>query len=276
MSIQHSSNSLVFPEYYGNILKGNYTPELKKQVVQYINAYRTFEKTDNRVMTYISAWREGEKTIWYEFVSKRFKELLGCKPSEVAETFRNSILNRRIYKYVDVDVEIKREIFSRKQLDGVRKELREDVTNKGIMDAVYKISLGKNDIIWLKDLATVETYKRDKISLSLGCLTIVSKEMRAEEEQLEREKLQVLLETAGAVCHELNQPIQSISGYCESLLMNLPEDDILHLKLNKIIELTKRMSDITKKLARITKYETKDYIMGIKIVDIDKSSKVKD
>jgi hypothetical protein len=42
------------------------------------------------------------------------------------------------------------------------------------------------------------------------------------------------------------------------------------------MEQTRRMGDITKKLMRITKYETKDYVQGVKIVDIEKSSQKED
>ena len=170
-------------------------------------------------------------------------------------------------------MEIAKEVRSRRQLDGVRKELREELKERGITDAVYKISPGKNHVIWLKDLAAVETFEKDGVYLSLGCLTIVTKEMRAEEERLERERLQVLLEMAGAVCHEMNQPLQGIYGYSQALLMKLSKDDRQYAKIKKIIELTVRMGDITGKLRGITKYETKDYLQGVKILDIDKSSK---
>ena len=76
---------------------------------------------------------------------------------------------------------------------------------------------------------------------------------------------------AGAVCHELNQPMQGISGYSELLLMHVSEDSPLHEKLKKIIEQINRMGKITNKLTRITYYEAKDYLKG-KIVDIDKAS----
>ena len=44
----------------------------------------------------------------------------------------------------------------------------------------------------------------------------------------------------------------------------------------KIMDQTRRMGDITKKLMGITKYETKDYVQGVKIVDIEKSSQKED
>ncbi|MCJ7771764.1 MAG: transcriptional regulatory, partial [Desulfobacterales bacterium] len=80
------------------------------------------------------------------------------------------------------------------------------------------------------------------------------------------------LEMAGAVCHELNQPMQTISGYTETLLKDLSKTDTAFDRLEKVMEEITRMGTITKKLMRITKYETKDYLQGIKIVDIDKAS----
>jgi len=259
-------------DYCGRILKGDYSKELKKRVAEYITCYRLFDKTGNPSIIYISAWEGDEKEIWYEFVGRRFLELLRCKPFEVARIFRDCILDRRVYKYMGEAVDIEKEVRSRRQLDSVRKELREDDKREGITDAVYKISLEKGSVIWLKDLAVVETHEKDGVHLSLGCLTIVTKEMRAEEERVERERLQVLLEMAGAVCHEMNQPLQGVYGYSQSLLMDMSKDDPQYAKIKKIIELTIRMGEITGKLRGITKYETKDYVQGVKIVDIDKSS----
>ena len=97
--------------------------------------------------------------------------------------------------------------------------------------------------------------------------------MSAEQERLKRERLQVTLEMAGAVCHELNQPLQAASGYCETMLLNLEENDPAYKKINKILELVEKMGTITKKLMKITKYETKDYVSGVKIIDIEKAAK---
>lgn len=272
MTIHHDFDQIIDRDYCGRILKGNYSMDLKRRVSDYITCYLAFEKTGNPAIPYISAWEEPGKEIWYEFVSRRFTQLFQCEPSKVAEFFQNSIIDRRIYKYPDADEEIKKEVLSRRELDSARKILREDVKKAGTIDAVYKISLEENRIMWLKDLATVEAYEQEGIYLSRGCLTVVTKEMRAEEERVKRESLQVLLETAGAVCHELNQPIQSVSSYCEIMLMEAEKNDPLCERLKKIMEQTRRMGDITKKLMRITKYETKDYVQGVKIVDIEKSS----
>ena len=94
---------------------------------------------------------------------------------------------------------------------------------------------------------------------------------RVEQQRLEREKLQGVLEMAGAVCHELNQPMQAIAVYCEYSLAKV-KDNPLYDRMHRIIEKIDIMAKITGKLQNITTYETKDYIQGIKIIDIDKAS----
>ena len=100
----------------------------------------------------------------------------------------------------------------------------------------------------------------------------VLKRKRAEEMHAQKEKLQGVLEMAGAACHELNQPLQAISGYSELLLMEMSGDDPLFSMVSEIRKEAVRLGRITRKLNHITRYETTDYIEGGKIIDIDKAS----
>ncbi|MEQ8204163.1 MAG: histidine kinase dimerization/phospho-acceptor domain-containing protein, partial [Smithellaceae bacterium] len=93
----------------------------------------------------------------------------------------------------------------------------------------------------------------------------------AEQERLRMEKLQGILEMAGTICHEMNQPMQIISGYSE-MLLNLSENHKIHTKLNTINEQIQRMSDITKKLMKIKNFETQDYAGFSRIININKIS----
>lgn len=273
MTYQEDSNVIFYPNYSGLILSGNFNTNLKETVSDYIQTFNKFEETGNPAIPYISAWQEkDEKAIWYEFVSKRFLNLLGCAASAAPKRFRDSIVDRIIYKSTEPDADIQKEIFSHHELDYAREKLREDSKRMGNIDAVYKIHLEGSGYTWLKDIATVQAFEEDEICISVGSLTIVTKEMKAEEERLERERLQVTLEMAGAVCHELNQPMQTISGYTETLLKDFSKTDTAYDRIEKVMEEITRMGTITKKLMRITKYETKDYLHGIKIVDIDKAS----
>jgi len=100
----------------------------------------------------------------------------------------------------------------------------------------------------------------------------MKKRKQFEEERLQRERLEGVIEMAGAACHELSQPLQTISGYSHLLLINLPEDSPLFGKIEEIKKSIAQLGEITHKIMHITRYETKEYIGGSKIIDIDKAS----
>lgn len=181
MKRNSSPHRLKTPEYYGRILTGKYSKSLKKRVAECVAAFQAFEKIGNLSIPYISAWHEDENIIWYEFAAGSFTDLMGCEIFRLADVFRDSIIDRRIYKYSDVEPGILKEVLSRNGLEEARKQLRENSREHGKVEAVYKVSLGENIHCWLKDRANVETYAKDNICLSIGCLTVVSKEMESEE-----------------------------------------------------------------------------------------------
>ena len=90
-------------------------------------------------------------------------------------------------------------------------------------------------------------------------------------EMREREKLQGVLEMAGAVCHELNQPLQSVSGFSELLLMDLAASDKNYETLKAIKSGIGRIGELTRKIMKITRYQSRLYLKS-KIVDIEKAS----
>jgi len=100
----------------------------------------------------------------------------------------------------------------------------------------------------------------------------ISEHKRAEQERIEKEKLQGVIEMAGAVCHEMNQPLMAISGYSELIVMDASKRDPISDKAVKIKNQIDRLGKITQKLMTITSYKTKDYLNS-KIIDIDKATK---
>ncbi|MEQ8162989.1 MAG: ABC transporter substrate binding protein [Smithellaceae bacterium] len=104
-----------------------------------------------------------------------------------------------------------------------------------------------------------------------GTLLDITDRKQAEEERLRGEKLQGVLEMAGTVCHEMNQPMQIISGYSE-MLLNASNDHPIYAKLHKINEQIQRMGDITKKLMNIKNFESQDYAGFGRIININKCS----
>jgi PAS domain S-box-containing protein len=110
-----------------------------------------------------------------------------------------------------------------------------------------------------------------RLSGSVAILADLTEKNSALRDRMQKEKLEGVLETAGAVCHELNQPLQALSGYTELIAMKLSGDETLPYA-RKIISQVDRMRDITLKLQSITRYETTDYAGLTKIIDINKAS----
>lgn len=105
--------------------------------------------------------------------------------------------------------------------------------------------------------------------INVGCRMLHLQEQAAQEQ-----KLQGVLEMAGAVCHELNQPLQVALGYADMLMVDIEDDDPRKDALEKISESIIKMGELTRKIMNVTDIKTISYLEGYsKIIDIHKSSK---
>jgi PAS domain S-box-containing protein len=107
---------------------------------------------------------------------------------------------------------------------------------------------------------------------AMGIVRDISDRKLAEAERMAKEKLQGVLEMAGAASHNLNQPLQSVLWHTQALIEELPEENYLHKELNLIKDQVDKMRDISAKIMKITRYRTVDYYRDIKIIDIDQAS----
>jgi len=96
----------------------------------------------------------------------------------------------------------------------------------------------------------------------------ITDQKHAEQERLQRMRLQSILQTAGTICHEFNQPLQILSGYTELLLSDPALGPKIHQKLQIIKGQTERMEMITQKLLTVKECSFKDYAGFGKIMDI--------
>lgn len=94
------------------------------------------------------------------------------------------------------------------------------------------------------------------------------------QEHAKNEKLKGALEMAGGICHELNQPLQYISGASQVLLMDLPQNSPEHKQVLKMKAQIDRMAATTRKLVGITSLESRKYVGDARIVDIEKSKSI--
>ncbi|MCA9639551.1 MAG: PAS domain S-box protein, partial [Myxococcales bacterium] len=95
---------------------------------------------------------------------------------------------------------------------------------------------------------------------------------RAQDELRVRERQSIVAELAGTAAHELNQPLTSVIGYAELLRRHLDRGGQLYNAAGVIITEAERMAEIVRKIGKITRYETKSYVGGARILDLDKSS----
>jgi PAS domain-containing protein len=94
----------------------------------------------------------------------------------------------------------------------------------------------------------------------------------AHEELRNRERQALVAELAGAAAHELNQPLTSVIAYAEMLRRQLAGDEALKHHADVIVQEGERMAEIVRKVGKITKYETKKYVGGARILDLEKAS----
>ena len=113
--------------------------------------------------------------------------------------------------------------------------------------------------------------RQGELSGSVAVLSDLTDKNRAAQDRLHKEKLEGVLETAGAVCHELNQPLQALSGYTELMAAQLAGREA-GMYIEKLLTQIERMRDITDNLQGITRYETIQYSGNTKIIDIQKAS----
>ncbi len=124
-------------------------------------------------------------------------------------------------------------------------------------------------------------YEGEREVATVGVLTDLRDRIRMEQSLLDAqnrlqlsEKHALVAELAGATAHELNQPLTSIIGYTQ-LIQRQSHEGAPHLRATGIIlSEAERMADIVKKIGRLTKYETTDYIGSAKMIDLERATGV--
>ena len=204
------SDSLVDEQYHGSILLSvDYSAFLRGRLAEYIKSYRAFENSGSPAMLYIAAWEGNDKRIWYEYTSNDFITLFGCEQHEIADVFRKSVIDRRIYKDMDIMVDVQKQVKFHIEISKAWAELREEGKKASTTEAVYKVTIGQGKTTWLKDQATIEVYEQDNICLSLGILTIVSREMEAEDKlKKHHDLLENIVQERTVELTQLNKQLQ--------------------------------------------------------------------
>ena len=87
----------------------------------------------------------------------------------------------------------------------------------------------------------------------------------------EKERLQGVLEMAGAASHHVGQPLQILLTGIEYLNRN-PSEKQHHDMAAEMLKATNKLKTIIHRIQNITQYATEEYVQGQRIVDIEKAS----
>jgi PAS domain S-box-containing protein len=142
-----------------------------------------------------------------------------------------------------------------------------------------EVRIATGEIVPVAMTASV-IYEGDREVATVGILSDLRERIRMEQRLLDaQQKLQLsekqalVAELAGAAAHELNQPLTSIIGYAQ-LIERQSEKQAQHLRaVGVILSEAERMAGIVKKIGKITKYETTDYIGTARMLDLDRASR---
>jgi len=142
------------------------------------------------------------------------------------------------------------------------------------LDALFQ---RRDGTIFWGHLKVNTLYPPDPMQRATFTISDISWRKSAEAKLLQNEKLHAVVEMAGAVCHEMNQPMQlALVELAEFLVMDTYSKPAIEEKVARIRRPLNALRDMSRKLMHITRYETRDYVEGERIVDIDRSSGTRD
>ena len=115
----------------------------------------------------------------------------------------------------------------------------------------------------LREIAALKRRIRELEEMSTGY-------RKADEEARCSARLSAALEMAGAICHEVNQPLQIITARIHLLSMD-SHDDRTREALRMMNDQVHRIGTITRELMGLKEYSNREYIGSIKIADISRT-----
>ena len=157
---------------------------------------------------------------------------------------------------------------SKEDYETVGQIIFSDLENRGKADFEYDL-MKKDGKVFPAHVVLTHADAKKSSKVTIVIITDITARRAIVDAKVEREKLQGVLEIAGAVCHELNQPLQAILGYSELIVMDRDSGKkVVEKRLNEIINQIGKIGKITRKVSSITQYKTVKYVGDVKIFDI--------
>jgi len=284
LKIVHRDEKEFVRENAAKMLKGQLTNPYEHRILTKQNEIRWI------IETVISINYEGRKAVLGYFMDNtncvHAREALTISEDKFQKAFRSSpdwfVISTLEGLYVDVNEAFlrttgytKEEVLGRSTVDmGIwvdpqkRAEMLKDIREKGVVrDLEVEFRMKSGEIRQMLWSAEAIDYGEEKCLIAMA--RDITDRHRAQQEQLSREKLEGVLEIAGATCHEINQPLQYMYLVLNEAMNKNPDSKAFQ----EIKKQCDRIKEITQKMEGITVCESTDYVGGQKMVDIFQSAK---
>ncbi|MBU1233102.1 MAG: GAF domain-containing protein [Proteobacteria bacterium] len=128
-------------------------------------------------------------------------------------------------------------------------------------------TLQKDGVRWYERTASPMLGSDGEIEYVIEVIRDVTAKRQLEEEQLERVKLQGVVELAGTVAHEINTPLFAALGTAQLLEEDLEKTELIN-EVKTIVRNLKEIGALTRKMTTMTGFEPRDYVGETKIVEM--------
>ena len=125
----------------------------------------------------------------------------------------------------------------------------------------------KDGTVWYERTASPMVGSDGDVEFVIEVIRDITAKRQLEEEQLERVKLQGVVELAGTVAHEINSPLFAALGTAQLLEEDLEKQESKD-DVGTIVRNLKEIGVLTKKMTTMTGFESRDYVGDTKIVEI--------
>ena len=134
--------------------------------------------------------------------------------------------------------------------------------------AAYTHKIFKDrSVSWCERTASPMLGSDGEVEYVIEVIRDITAKKQLEEEQLERVKLQGVIELAGTVAHEINSPLFAALGTAQLLEDDL-EDQEMIVDVQTIVRNLKEIGGLTQKMTSMTGFENRDYVGETKIFEM--------
>ncbi len=122
------------------------------------------------------------------------------------------------------------------------------------------------EVRWIERTASPMLGRGGKVEYVIEVIRDITAKKQFEEEQIERVKLQGVVDLAGTVAHEINTPLFTALGTAQLMEEDLKEKEQVD-DIRMIIRNLKNISELTGKMTTMTGFERKEYVGDASIVE---------